>query len=147
MYSNMHEWFNIFCSIKLNILLKRYPLQKQKYILKQFTKRQVVILIWKPEKILIVFHVPYHFEFLQRMKHSKQRQMQEHLGYIPSSFQPPYFALHPRFLAYLQLLRFPKIKNKTKHLFFTVIIYFHIIIIIIIIICFLLYQFWSILWL
>lgn len=63
-------------------------------------------------KILIVFHVPYHFEFLQRMKHSKQRQMQEHLGYIPSSFQPPYFALHPRFLAYLQLLRFPKIKTK-----------------------------------
>lgn len=93
-------------------------------------------------KISIVLHVPYHFEFLQRMKHSKQRQMQEHLGYIPSSFQPPYFALHPRFLAYLQLLRFPKIKNKTKHLFFTVIIYFHIIIIIsIIIICFLLYQF------
>lgn len=108
----MHEWFNICCSIQLNILLKSYPLQKKKYILKQFTKKASNYPYLITSKILIVFHVPYHFEFLQRMKHSKQRQMQEHLVYIPSSFQPPYFALHPRFLAYLQLLRFPKIKTK-----------------------------------
>lgn len=40
-------------------------------------------------------HVPYHIEFHRQMEHLKQKQTQEHLGDIPSSFQQSYFAFHP----------------------------------------------------
>lgn len=65
-------------------------------------------------------HVPYHIEFHRQMEHLKQIQTQEHLGDIPSSFQQPYFAFHPRFLVCLQLLRFPK-KRKNKAYVFSAI--------------------------